>query len=85
MSIHDLKIVLLWCTVINYAFLYIWFGIFLFAHDCVYRLTTRWFKFSVETFDALGYAGIVLYKIGIVLFNLVPLIALYLLSWCKVA
>ena len=85
MSTNELKIVLLWCTGINYVFLYIWFGIVLFAHDWVFRLTSRWFKLSVETFDAIGYGSIVLYKIGIVLLNLVPLIALYLLSWCHPA
>jgi hypothetical protein len=43
-----------------------------------HRLHTRWFKLSVETFDALHYEGISIYKIGIMLLNLVPLIALYL-------
>jgi hypothetical protein len=77
--------VLLWCAVINFAFLYIWFGAFVFAHDRVYRLTVRWFKLSVETFDAISYAGIVAYKIGIVLLNLVPVVALYLLAGCRPA
>jgi hypothetical protein len=39
----------------------------------------RWFKFPDATFDAIHYGGMAVYKIGILLFNLVPLIALCLL------
>ena len=45
-------------------------------HGCLYRLWGRWFRLSAEQFDACSFAGIVLYKIGILLFNLVPCIAL---------
>ncbi len=41
---------------------------------------TRWFRLSVETFDAIHYAGLAVYKIGIILLNLVPFIALCLVS-----
>ena len=44
----------------------------------MYRLHARWFKLSVEAFDTMHYAGLSLYKIGVILFNLVPLIALCL-------
>jgi hypothetical protein len=40
----------------------------------------RWFKISVDPFDAIHYAGLAIYKIGILLLNPVPLIALYLTS-----
>jgi hypothetical protein len=46
----------------------------------MYLLHSRWFKFSVETFDAMHYAGLSVYKIGIILLNLVPLIAVWLVS-----
>jgi hypothetical protein len=57
-----------------------WSGAFIFAHDWMFRVHTRWFRLSVETFDAIQYAGIAVYKIGIFLFNLMPLLALYLAS-----
>jgi len=41
---------------------------------------TRWFKLPLETFDAMHYAGLAVYKIGIILLNLVPLIAFCLVS-----
>jgi len=77
---NDLKHVLLWCVALNYLVLFVWFGVFVFGHDWMYGMHTRWFKLSVETFDALHYAGLSVYKIGIILLNLVPLVALYLVS-----
>ena len=80
MSTNEIKGVLLWCVGLNYALLFIWFGIFLLAHDWMLRLHRRWFKLSVEAFDGIHYAGMATYKIGIMLLNLVPLIAIYLSS-----
>ena len=80
MTTIDLKHVLLWCVGLNYLVLFVWFGVFVFAHDWMYGVHTRWFKLSVETFDAIHYAGLSVYKIGIILLNLVPLVALYLVS-----
>jgi hypothetical protein len=77
---NEIKHVLLWCVGLNYAVLLIWFGVFVFAHEWMYRLHGRWFKLSVEAFDALQYAGLSVYKIGIILLNLVPLVALCLVS-----
>ena len=39
---------------------------------------TKRFKLSVEHFDALNYVAVSLYKLGIVLFNLVPFLALHI-------
>ena len=78
MTANEIKEVLLWCVGVNYGLLLVWFGLFVYAHDWLYRLHTRWFKLSVETFDALHYAGLSIYKIGILLLNLVPLVTLYI-------
>ena len=77
MAIGHVEAVLLWCLGLNYALLLVWFGVFCFAHEWMYRLHTRWFKISVETFDGIHYAGMAIYKTGVILFNLVPLLALY--------
>jgi hypothetical protein len=69
---------LLWCAVINYGILLVWFLLFLLAHDWMYLLHSRWFHFSVEQFDMLHYAGMSVYKLGIILLNLVPYIALHI-------
>lgn len=80
MTTNGIKHVLLWCVGLNYLVLFIWSGVFIFAHDWMFRMHSRWFKLSVETFDSLQYGGIAVYKIGIILLNLVPLVALYLVS-----
>jgi hypothetical protein len=74
---HQALHFLIWCTAINYAILIVWFVVFTFAHEWLYRMHTRWFKLPVETFDSIHYGGIALYKIGILLLNLVPLIAIH--------
>ena len=78
MSIEMLRSTLLWCTAINYAVLLIWFLLYVLPHGWLYRLWGRWFHLTDEQFDALSFGGILLYKLGIMLFNLAPLVALYL-------
>ncbi len=76
MSIEAIRNFLLWCTVINYGVLLVWFLFFAFAHDWMQRLHGRWFHLSHDQFDALHYAGMTIFKIGIILFNLVPYVVL---------
>lgn len=76
----EIEHILLWSLGINYALLLTWFCIFAGAHEWMYRLHLRWFRLSVERFDALNWAGIAAYKLGIILLNLVPLLAIYLAS-----
>ena len=78
MSIHTLRQVLIFSLAINYGVLLIWFAAFTLAHDRIYRLHNRWFKVSRETFDALHYGGMSVYKIGTLLLNLARLGALWL-------
>ena len=76
MNPEDIKCLLLASLAINYGILLVWFGAFALAHEWLYRLHTRWFRIPAESFDAMHYMGMAVYKIGIILFNLVPLIAL---------
>ena len=80
MSIEVTRTFLLWCTVINYGILSVWFLVFVFAHDFILRIHGRWFRLSSEQFDAIHYAGMSIFKIGIMLFNLVPLVVLYIIG-----
>ena len=69
-----------WCSLINVALLLIWFLFIVFAHDWIFRIHTRWFKLSSEKFDAIHYAGIGLFEMTIVIFNVVPYLALRIAS-----
>ena len=68
---------LLWSLAINYAILMTWFVVFVAARNWLRALHGRWFRLTDTTFDAIHYGGMAVYKIGILLFNLVPLLALY--------
>ena len=78
MNIEGVRRALLWCALINYGILLVWSLFFMLGHDWMYQLHSRWFHLSVEQFDILHYAGISVYKIGIILLNLVPYIALHI-------
>ena len=76
MTVEQIRDVLGWCAVINIGLLLWWFLMFALAHDFVYRLHGKWFKLTVERFDAIHYAGMAFFKIGIFLLNIVPYLAL---------
>jgi hypothetical protein len=80
LTIALLKTFLLYCTAFNLLVVSLWFLVFTFAHDSVYKLHQRWFQISVTQFDSLHYTGIMFYKIGIYFFNLAPLISLWLMT-----
>ena len=76
MTIELIRNALAWCTVINIGLLIWWYLFFFLAQDWTYRLPTKWIKLSVETFDAIHYGGMGIFKIGLFIFNLVPYLAL---------
>jgi len=80
MSIETARDFFLWCTVINYGIVLAWFAVFTFAHDWMYRLHSRWFRIPAERFDTIHYAGMAIYKIGVLLLNLVPYVALLIVG-----
>ncbi|KUM03614.1 hypothetical protein KIF53_21830 [Chromobacterium subtsugae] len=78
MNRASLEHVLLCCLAIHYAILILWFCLFFFRRAWLYRLHSRWFRISEPAFELLNYGGIGLYKILVLVFNLAPLLALWL-------
>ncbi len=78
MNIEMLRETLLWCAVINYAVLLIWFAVYRFRREWLHRIWGRWLHLTGEQFDALNFGAMAVYKVGILLLNLTPLAALYL-------
>ncbi len=76
MTVEIIRDTLFWCSVINLGLLLWWGLIFVTAHDWVYQIHSRWFAITKENFDAIHYAGMAFFKIGIFMFNLVPYFAL---------
>jgi len=80
MAPEQLRSVLGWCTLINYALLLFWFAMFVLAHDWLHRLHGRWFSVSKEKFDAIHYTLMGVFKLGIFLFNLVPYLSMHIVT-----
>jgi hypothetical protein len=80
MSVTTLREALLWCTVINYAILIFWCLTVMLKFNWLYDLSARLFKVSLERAYEMNFAGIIFYKAAIIFFNLVPLIALYIVT-----
>ena len=76
MTVEILRSALAWCMVINLILLTFWWLFFFLAHDWTYRMHSRWFRISVEQFDAIHYAAMAFFKIGLLFFNLVPYLSL---------
>jgi hypothetical protein len=71
---------LLWCAIVNYLILFLWFIVFWLGHEWMFNLHGRWFRLTIAQFDTLHYGGMAAYKIGILLLNLVPYIALNIVA-----
>lgn len=80
MSLELVRSLLLWCTIVNYGILMAWFLVFVLAHDWMRRLHGRWFRLSDERFDEAHYLGMTIYKVGVLLLNLVPFLVLTIIG-----
>jgi len=76
MTIEMMRAVLGWCSIINIGILLWWFFAITVLHDWVYKIHSKWFKLSPETFDTIHYTGIAFFKIAVFVFNIVPYFAL---------
>ena len=80
MTIEMTRTALGWCSIINIGLLLWWFFAITVLHDWVYRIHRKWFKLSVEKFDEIHYTGIALFKILVLVFNIVPYCALRIIG-----
>ena len=80
MTLELVRNTLMWCTVINFGLLIVWFVGFLVARGWIRQLHGKWFKLSEESFDVIQYAGMGIFKLLIFVFNLVPYIALLIVG-----
>lgn len=69
-----------WCAVLNFAVLLWWWGWFVWGHELIYQLHSRWFRLSPERFDSIHYAAMAGYKLAILLLNVFPWVALAIMA-----
>ena len=65
----------MWCSIINGSLLILFFLISTFAGDWIYRMHSKLFPMSRQTFNVVIYSAIGIYKLFFIMFNLVPYIA----------
>jgi hypothetical protein len=70
----------MWCAILNYGLLIVWVLWFVAARGTYRRFVEGAMRVRIEQFDTLNVCGITIYKLGIILFNLVPWLALSLVS-----
>ncbi len=70
----------MWCTIINAGLLALTFVMCACAGDLMYRTHSRWFPISRQAFDVAVYSFLGLYKVLIIVLNLVPYVALVIVG-----
>lgn len=80
MDVSTLTIFFMWCTIMNGALLLFWTTMCTLAPDLVYRTQHKWFPLPRETFNVVIYSFLGLFKIGFLVFNVVPFVALLIVG-----
>jgi len=80
MDIQTLTSFFMWCTIINSVFLIFLALVFMLAPNLTYRLQSRFIPISRETFNVVFYSFIGFFKVIVLVFNVVPLIALLIIG-----
>jgi len=75
MDMFTIKTIFMWCTIINVLLLALSFLFCAYAREWIYRMHSKWFPISREAFNVAIYSFLGLFKILVLVFNLVPWIA----------
>ena len=81
MDIQILTRFFMWCTILNTSLLLVAsLSGMAFSTDFVYRIHSKWFPMQKDTFNAVFYALIGIWKIIIIVFNVIPWAVLAIIS-----
>jgi len=80
MDIQTLTDFFMWCSIINMGILIFLALVFLLAPNLTYRLQSRFIPISRETFDMIYYSFMGFFKVIVLVFNVVPWIALEIIA-----
>lgn len=80
MDLYDLRCFFMWCTIINAVLLCISFVLCATVGNWIYRYHSRWFPMSREAFNTTIYSLLGIFKSLLILFNLVPYLALLIMA-----
>jgi len=80
MNIENLTSFFMWCCVINGSLLLFWTFMCIVLPDTVYRLQSKWFPMSRDSYTLAMYSFLGLFKVLFLIFNLAPYGALLIIS-----
>ena len=80
MDIDSIRAFFMWCTILNVALLVFSWLVCVCAGDWAYRIHSKLFSISRETFNVAIYSFLGLYKMLVFVFNLIPYVALLILG-----
>jgi len=80
MDIQTLKIFFMWSSIINGGILVIWTLFLLFLPDFVYRIQSKLFPLPRETYNAIIYSFLGLFKLLFIFLNIVPYVVLLIIE-----
>lgn len=80
MDVGTLTTIFMWCTILNVGLLVVSSLICVCAGDWAYRMHSKWFSISRETFNVAIYSFIGLYKVLVLVFNVIPYVALLIVG-----
>ena len=80
MTIQLLQSFFMWCSIINMALLWLSFGLCIKCADWAYKMHSAMFRLTDSQLDTIWYTILGAYKIAIFMFNVVPYIALRIMT-----
>ena len=80
MDIQTVTTFFMWCTILNMGLLTLTSVMCIFFADFSYRMNHRFFSISREAFNVIIVSFIGLYKIVVIVFSVVPYIALLIIG-----
>ena len=80
MDIGTVRAFFMWCTIMNGALLVLSFLICACAGDWVYRMQSKWFPIRREAFNVAIYSFLGVFKMFVLVFNLIPYVALVIVG-----
>ena len=80
MTFEIIRNIFAWCLVMNFGLLLLWLVMFTFAHDWIYKMHSKWFKITPDSFNAIHYGGLGIYKMIVIVFNLFPYLAMHIVK-----
>jgi hypothetical protein len=80
MDLQTLTQFFMWSSIINGSLLLFWTAFLMFAPNLVYRTQSFWFAIPQEKFTVIMYGFLGLFKLLILVFNIVPYLALIIIA-----